>query len=58
MRWIREPVKECEGGGVAEDGAGQDGDGNKDGEIEGLISQKRIMTYLRIMVQKYQLHNW
>lgn len=67
----REQVKECQGGGVAEDGAGQAGDVNKDGEIEGLVSWKRrfvpvksssehlagIMTYLKIRVPKYLLHN-
>lgn len=65
MRWRREQVNECEGVGVREDGAGQDGD-DEVGAIEGLISQKRrlvpvkstsehligIMTYLRIIVQK------
>lgn len=72
MGWRREQVKECQGGGVAEDGAGQAGDVNKDAEIEGLVSRKRrlvpvktssehqagIMTYLKIRVPKYLLHNW
>lgn len=68
--WRREQVKECQGGGVAEDGAGQAG--NKGAEIEGCVSRKRrivpvksssehlagIMTYLKIRVPKYLLHNW
>lgn len=72
MGWRREQVKECQGGGVAEDGAGQAGDVNEDAEIEGLVSRKRrlvpvktssehlagIMTYLKISVPKYLLHNW
>lgn len=72
MGWRREQVKECQGGGVAEDGAGQAGNVNKDAEIEGLVSWKRrlvtvksssehlagIMMYLKIRIPKYLLHNW
>lgn len=70
MDEMREQVKECEGGGITENGAGQDED-DEDREIEGLIFQKRmlvpvirtseliikIMTHLGLMVEIKLLHD-
>lgn len=47
MRGRREQVQEREGGGVTEDGAGQEGD-DEDREIKGLISLKKTLVPVKI----------